>query len=316
MIRAHRYEDGQLTTTDGVGAVVMPDGDAKTWFHVFAPDAEERQALVERLDLHELAFNDAVRERHPPKIEDYGEHLFVISHTPMDEGPRPTRKVAIFLAERWILTVTMLPLDAVQKVEQWVVNECDRFLTKVERVAHALLDRQLDNFETLVDDCVDRVETLECGVADRAELSCLNQIQELRRDTSRLTRIVRAQRDVLQSLSRTSHPALSEEIRPYLRDLYDHCLRIYDHLDGMRESLSAARDGYLSAVNNRLSDTMKVLTVIATIMMPLSLVAGIFGMNFGWMPLLQNPIGFWVSMGMMALVAGGMLFWFRRRGWI
>ena len=118
------------------------------------------------------------------------------------------------------------------------------------------------------------------------------------------------------ALSRTNHAVLSQQITPYLRDVYDHCLRIYDHLEGVRESLSAARDGYLSAVNNRLSESMRVLTVIATIMMPLSLVAGVFGMNFVKMPLLQDGWGFWLTMGFMSSVGVAMLVWFRVRRWI
>ena len=133
---------------------------------------------------------------------------------------------------------------------------------------------------------------------------------------AKLLRITRMQRDVCLTLSRTNHPVLSKQITPYLRDVYDHCLRVYDHLEGVRDSLSAARDGYLSAVNNRLSESMRVLTVIATIMMPLSLVAGVFGMNFADMPLLRDGWGFWLTVGFMVAVGGGMLVWFRRRRWI
>ncbi len=214
------------------------------------------------------------------------------------------------------MSVSVVPLEPVRDVETRILREPERFLVAPERVAHALLDHLVDGFELRVDDLVDAVDTLECGVAERANPECLRLIQELRREASTLSRVVRVQRDVCQALARANHPVLSRRITPYLRDVYDHCLRVNDLLEGIRESLGAARDGYLSAVSNRLSETMRMLTVIATIMMPLSVVAGIFGMNFEPMPALKTPWGFWATVGVMVAMAGGMLVYFRRRRWI
>lgn len=316
MIRTHRLVEGALVFGDGQDSIRVPDDEDRSWYVVVAPDAEERQTLADRLGLHELAISDALRERHPAKLEDFGDHLFVIAHTPVEGEQVPTRKIAIFLGATWIVSITLVPVVTVDEVEARVLVEPERFLRHPERVMHALLDHQMAGFQFLVDGLVDRVETLECGTVDRAEMSCLRAIQEGRRQTSKLLRITRKQRDVCLTLSRTNHKVLSKQITPYLRDVYDHCLRVYDHLEGVRESLGAARDGYLSAVNNRLSESMRVLTVIATIMMPLSLVAGVFGMNFVKMPLLQDGWGFWLTVGSMAVVAGAMLVWFRRRSWI
>lgn len=316
MIHAYQLENGEFAEASGRACLVLPEGDGRVWFHVTAPDAEERLALKDGLGLHELAIRDALRSKHPPKLEDYGDHLFVIAHTPCGSAPTATRKIAIFLGKSWVLSITLVPLDTVRQVVTRVVSEPERFLSAPERIAHALLDEQVLGFEGQVDALVDRVETFECGVGVRADPSCLRAIQEARREGARMLRLVRAQRDVMQALSRANHPALSQRITPYLRDVYDHCLRVHDHLESVRDSLAMARDGYLSAVNNRLSETMRVLTVIATIMMPLSLVAGVFGMNFARMPLLGDPWGFWATMGVMFGVGIGMLVWFRRRGWV
>ena len=316
MIRTHRLVEGALVAGDGLDSLRVPEGDERAWYLAVAPDAEERQMLADRLGLHELALSDALRQRHPAKLEDYGDHLFVIAHTPVEDESVPTRKIAIFLGKTWVVSVTLVPLVTVDEVEARIVHEPKRFLEHPERVMHALIDHQMEGFQLLVDGLVDRVETLECGTIDRAELNCLKAIQERRRQVAKLLRITRTQRDVCLTLSRTNHQVLSPQITPYLRDVYDHCLRVYDHLEGVRDSLSAARDGYLSAVNNRLSESMRVLTVIATIMMPLSLVAGVFGMNFVEMPLLGNGWGFWLTVGLMAAVGVGMLAWFRRRHWI
>jgi len=316
MIRTHRLVEGALVQGDGPDSIRVPSDEDRSWYVVVAPDAEERKALAETLGLHELAISDALRERHPAKFENFGDHLFVIAHTPVEGQNVPTRKIAIFLGKTWVVSITTAPLVTVDEVEARVLHEPERFLQHPERLMHALLDQQMLGFQLLVDGLVDRVETLECGTIDRAELDCLRAIQEGRRQVTKLLRITRTQRDVCLTLSRTNHEVLSRQITPYLRDVYDHCLRVYDHLEGVRESLATARDGYFSAVNNRLSESMRMLSVIATIMMPLSLVAGVFGMNFVDMPLLTDGWGFWLTMGFMVAMGAGMLVWFRRRRWI
>jgi magnesium transporter len=316
MIEAYTLEDGKLVEGSGLRCVEVPEGETRTWFHVTDPTPEERTALAVKLGLHELSIRDALRMKHPAKLAHYDNHLFVIAHTPVQGGESLTRKIAVFLGETWIASISRVPLATIAEAQQRIVAEPERFLCAPERVMHAILDHQMDGFERFVDEMVDRVDAMDCGAAVTTEPECLHNIQRERREVARLLRVVRTQRDVCHTLSRLNHPVLSQQITPYLRDVYDHCLRVHDLLEGVRESLALARDGYLSAVNNRLSDVMRVLTVIATIMMPLSLVAGIFGMNFKDMPLLGDRPGFWLTMGFMFAVALGMLAWFRKRRWI
>ena len=253
--------------------------------------------------------SDALRERQPAKLEDFGDHLFVIANTPVEGQNVPTREIVIFVGETWGRSVTTVPLDTVHEVESRVLNEPQRFLPRPERVMHALLDHLMEGFQRLVD-------TLECSTIDRAEIDCLRAIQLGRRQVGKLLQITRTQRDVCLTLGRTNHNVFPSRITPYLRDAYDHCLRVYDLLEGVRESLATARDGDLSAVNHRLSASMRVLTVITTIMMPPSLVVGIFGMHAVQMPLLRDGWGFWLTVGVMGAIGAGMFVGFRWRGWI
>jgi magnesium transporter len=144
----------------------------------------------------------------------------------------------------------------------------------------------------------------------------MRAIIDLRNDLTRTARVVRSQRDVAGMLARATYEQLPERLTPYLRDVYDHLLRVHDQIEGARDQILAVRDLYLALVNNRLSDIMRVLTVIATIMMPLSLVAGIWGMNVGGLPGAQSRLGFWVVCVAMGLLATAMLVWFRRRRWL
>jgi magnesium transporter len=316
MIRTHRFARDALRTVEGLEGVSLPAEGEHVWYRAEAPTDEEAALLVKILPIHELAMEDALSEGHPPKLEDYEDHLFLIAHTPVRNDDGSTRKIAIFLGKTWIASITRTSHETTQDVEARVMKEPKRFLAAPERVAHALLDHMVDGFEREVDARVDESEELEAEALYAGNDLTMGRILEARRRVALLARVIRAQRDVCQTLSRTNHPVLSKKITPYLRDVYDHCLRVHDLVESARDSLSAVRDGYLTVINNRLSEIMRVLTVIATIMMPLSLLSGIWGMNLADLPLRESAWGFWIVLFLMACVAGGMLGWFRRRRWI
>ena len=144
----------------------------------------------------------------------------------------------------------------------------------------------------------------------------LTQILETRSDVAPLSQMVRQQREVCLAILRSEHSALTKKIRPYLRDVYDHCLRVTDMFERVREGIAAARDAYHSTVNKRLSEIMRTLTVLTTMMMPLTVISSIFGMNFSDLPGSASPWGFWAAVAAMCGLAAVMLAWFRRREWI
>jgi magnesium transporter len=315
MIRLHVFEQGTLTSTEAPVACKAPGGAARTWIEVTNPEPGDFVMLVEGLGLHELALEDALAPGHPPKLEDFGEHLFLIAHTPDADDEGRTRKIAIFLAKTWIVTIVRLRVDVLDRVADRVRRNPARFLSSPDALAHAILDHMTDGFERLIDRMMDRAQDLEDSAVREPHGESLQGILDLRREVAELARVVRSQRDMAHTLAWTSHPALPKKILPYLRDVYDHLLRVYEHLDSVRETLLAAREAYLMASNNRLSEIMRTLTVIATVMMPLTVITGFFGMNFEHIPGLKTPIGFWsATLGMTALGIG-MFVWFRRRGW-
>lgn len=316
MLRIHTIKDGALLRQQGVAALRVPEKDERAWIDVVEPSEEERRALVDGFGIHELAIEDVLRAGHPPKLEDFAEHLFLIVHTPDADEEEGTRKLAVFLSKAWVITVLRKPLKRMEEVARRVDRDPERYLESPARLAHACLDHLTDGFEQHVDELMDRLERIENQTQQDPQPGILAAILEMRHEVSAMTRTVRGQRDTCLSLVRSTHPALPKRLEPYFRDVYDHVLRVYDLLESTREGLGAARDAYLSAVNTRLSEIMRVLTVIATIMMPLGVVAGIYGMNFQSMPGSESPAGFWVTVGVMLVLAAGMLAWFRRRGWL
>ena len=154
------------------------------------------------------------------------------------------------------------------------------------------------------------------AVLDGRATELLRDILSMRREASGLVRLVRAQRDVASALERSDQAVIPTKLRPYFRDVCDHLTRVSDQLDRLREGLGALREAHLSAQSHRLSERMGVLTILTTTLLPLTLVVGIYGMNFEVMPGTKCPGGFWWTMLAMALMAGAVLLWFRRRRWL
>ena len=316
MIRVRRLREGRMRVEEGVAALRdVRDAPEPDWIAAIAPDEAEVRALCELLDLHPLAVRDALGESQPPKIDDYGEVLFFIVHTPVKAAYQQTRRVSVFLARTWIVTVQTTASDAMDEIARRVEAAPQRLLTSPDLLAHVVLDHMTSGFEALTAEVVEDLVALEDRVLGDPSPDTMEAILRMRRRVSGLLRVTRSQRDVCAALSRTPHEAVGKEALPYLRDVHDHILRVFELLESVREGLAVTRDAHLAAVNNRLSEIMRTLTIIATVMMPLSLLAGVYGMNFEGMPGVASPAGFWIVVAAMLAISGGMLLWFRRRGW-
>lgn len=316
MLRLHTYARGQLTTTDAPEQIAPPADGARLWVEAVEPKPAELELVSRGLGLHELSLQDALRAGHPPKLEDFGDHLFFIARTPTESDGPTTRKVAVFLARDWIVTIARLRLRPLEEAVERIRANPERYLADPGFLAHHLLFVFTERFEDLTDRYLDRVEALEDDAASNARPETLARILESSREVTRFTRVLRHQRELCQALVQQSHPALPRKVQPYLRDVYDQTLHLYDLLEGVRDGIASARVTYLSAVNNRLGDVMRTLTVIATVLMPLTVVTGVFGMNFRHVPGLDSPLGFWITLAAMAGLGVGMFLWFRRRHWL
>ncbi len=317
MIRVRSMRDGELLVREGTDALrdalAVPEPD---WISAIAPTSEELQGLCEQMKLHPLAVRDALNEDLPPKIDDYGEYLFFIVHTPVKRAFTQTRRIAVFLGKMWIITIQTTESDAMDEIASRVEQAPEHLIPSPDALAHVVIDHMTAGFEGLTGEILEELTKLEDRVLSDPTPASMEAILKMRRRVIGLGRVARSQRDVCGSLCRTPHPAVRPEIVPYMRDVYDHVLRVFELLESAREGLSVTRDAYLAVVNNRLSEIMRTLTIIATVMMPLSLLAGIFGMNnFGDIGPLTSPASFWMTLLGMGGIAGVMLLVFRRRKW-
>jgi magnesium transporter len=219
-------------------------------------------------------------------------------------------------SERWILTHRNGPSAIVDAVAADLARNAQPLARGPAFVAHAVLDRLVDSYLPVVDDWDDQVDVIEAAVVDDPTPKVLQQIFALKRSLQQLRRAGLHQREVLYRLSRGEFALVAPDALPFYRDAYDHFLRVTDLGDGYRELLSSALDAYLSVVSNRMNEVMKTLTLVSTVLLPMTFVAGVYGMNFDHMPELHWRYGYVMAWGIMLTIGGGMVWWFKTRKWL
>lgn len=321
MITIHIHDAQGYRKSDDITEVAgLLESGAKLWIDAGGANAEIAWFLGDVLKLHPLAIEDILQERMVPKVEDYGDYLYVVVHGVVRDREDPeileTHEIDIVLTERWIFTQHHGGSRSVEAVEQELVRN-PRLLDRGPGfIAHAVLDHLVDYYTPVVDAFDEDVDEVEALVVEHPRSEVLSRIFRLKRSLQRLRRVAVYQREVLKRLSRGEFELIPEKALPFYRDVYDHFVRVADLTDSYRELLSGALDAYLSVVSNRTNDIMKALTLVATVMLPVTFIAGVYGMNFEHMPELKWRYGYQFALGLMGAVAGGMLIWFRRRKWI
>jgi magnesium transporter len=295
-----------------------------TWVDVQGlGDAKTIRRLGELFGLHPLAMEDIVHTHQRPKVDDYGEHLFIVARMLTSPERSDTEQLSLFLGKDFVLTFQEKPGDCLDPVRKRIRAAKGRIRQAgPDYLAYALLDSVIDAYFPVLEQYGDWLDQADDEVSDRPTPKTITRIHSLRSDLFLLRRAVWPLRDAMSALFREDNPLISEETRIYLRDCYDHTVQIIDLVETSRELCSDLRDYYLSTVNNRMSEVMKVLTVIATVFIPLGFIAGLYGMNFDphaspWnMPELEWFYGYPFALGLMGAIAGGLLVFFWRRGWL
>ena len=276
--------------------------------------------IGEIFQLHVLAMEDVVNLGQRAKVEPYDEDLFIVAHMPTAEPPA-TEQVSIFLGPGWVLTIQERAGDVFEGIRDRIRTGRVRIRSsEADYLTYALLDALVDSYFPVMDKIADELEALENEVLDSPDQSTVEKIHRVRRTLVGLRRAMAPHREALNTLLRdVSYIQSSTAL--FLRDTYDHAIRIMDLLESQREIASDLMSTYLSAVSNRMNEIMKVLTIVATIFIPLGFIAGVYGMNFNPeispfnMPELNWFWGYPFALLLMAAVAGGFVILIRRRGW-
>ena len=289
------------------------------WLDIENPTKKELDFLKEQFKLHPLTIEDCVNTNARPKIDQFPDYMFLILHAVMVQ-PRANNKVKtielnICIGKNFLLTIHIDPILSIntnwercQKNEQMLSKGADSLL-------HHIIDSLVDNYFPLMDVFDGWIDKIENEVFTRPTQKTLSQIFSVKKNLLFLRRFVAPQRELVNLLSKDQYPLIRSYIRIYFRDIFDNLLFIQEAIDTYRDSISGALDAYLSTISNKTNDIMKTLTIIATIAMPLTLITGIYGMNFKHMPELEWPMGYLGAYVLMFLIAIGMLAYFKRKKW-
>ena len=281
-------------------------------------DVAKLRALGEEFGLHRLALEDVVNVCQRAKVEDYGEHAFLVMRMIDAAKPTETEQFAMFVGADFVLTFQERPGDCFQMLRQRLRDPAGQLQKRgADYLAYALVDSVVDAYFPVLERLDERLETIELAILDgkQAENS-VPDLHAVRRCLLELRRAVWPLREATSTLVRGEGKHFSHDVHPYLRDVHDHVVQLLDLLENYREMTSSLLDLHLSSVNHRLNEVMKLLTVISTIFIPLTFLVGVYGMNFEWMPETKQWWGYPACLLVMVVVAAMMLRWFRKRRWI
>lgn len=295
------------------------------WLHVQGtPTPELLQRLGDTYGLHPLALEDVLNQGQRTKFETYENQYFVVLNHPRRDADDQLAvdQVNFFLGENYVITLDEGPSDRFEPIRARLRGK--RLLRErgADYLFYSLIDVIVDEGFPLLEHMGEKLEDLETAVLDEPTKELRNQIHYIKRELVLLRRAWWPQREVIGTLIRDGDELLSETTRLYLRDCYDHSVRMIDFVETYREMTSSLLDTYLSSVSQRMNDIMKVLTIIATIFMPLTFIAGIYGMNFSheaspWnLPELTWHYGYFYALGVMIAIALAMLVYFKRKRWL
>jgi magnesium transporter len=283
--------------------------------------------LGQAFDLHPLILEDVVNMVERPKIEDYEDQLVIIARMVapnINNGSFYIEQVSLVLGKHYVLTIQEEPEHDCFDGVRMRIDKGKGIIRRQgsDYLAYSLLDAIIDGFFPVLEMYGERIEELEEEVIVNPTSQTLQKIYQVRRELLKLRRAIWPQRDAINSLIRDGSELISEEVRIYLRDCYDHTVQVMDIVETYRELASGLMDVYLSAVSNKMNEIMKLLTVVSSIFIPLTFVAGIYGMNFNTekspynMPELNWYLGYPLCLSLMGVIAGGLIFFFWRRGWL
>lgn len=294
--------------------------DTLVWVDLERPTAEESRVLSEVFGFHELSIEDALNDIHHPKIESYGSYLYLVLHG-IDFQARQhrfkTRDVDFFLSERFLVTVHHGGSRSIGRIADLCTRNGQFLGEGTVALLHRIIDTMVDNYRPEIEKLQDRLDDLEGEIFTRPDPQLARRILDLKRDVASLRQVVLPQRDAVGRLARREYAIISEPLAYRFRDVHDHLVRIADEAMFFQDRISSILEAHLSTVSNQLSRVTKVLTIIATLFMPLTVLTSLWGMNI---PLPRFPGGealqFWWIAGFMLLLSAGMLIMFRVRNWI
>jgi len=300
---------------------LLKDKTSVIWVDMESPTADDEQILLDVFKFHPLTVEDCRENRHYPKVEAFPDYVYFIVHgVKADTSPESFNTIELdgFLGPNYVITYHHEFFRSIKNVKQQLRTSPVACQRGAPFLLHQILDQVVDYYSPVLDSFDEKIDTLEDNIFTLIKPNnlILAEIMDLKRGVLRLRRISTKQMDILHRMSRGEFHLIPADMLPFYRDIYDHLVRVTDLAESYRDLIGGSLDAYLSVVSNRLNEIMKVLTIFSAVMLPLTFIAGVYGMNFDNMPELHSRYGYFAAWILMILVAVAMLGFFWRRGWI
>ncbi len=311
------FTESEVATPEEACSLIEPG--KTTWINVEGlHNVELVREFGTRLGLHPLTLEDILHTRQRPKLEEYEEYLYAVVRMLNWDGDLLSEQVSLILTPDLVITFQERQGDVFDPVRERIRTGGHGRIRRLgtDYLFYALVDIIVDNYFHILEGMGDQVEELSLRVLADPDSNQMREIQQMKARMVRLRRSVYPLRDVINRIEKANPKLMGPDTGIYLRDVYDHTIQVIESVETLRDSTSGLVDLYLSSVSNRMNEIMKVLTIIATIFIPLTFIAGIYGMNFENMPELKWPPGYFAALTLMLLIAAGMVYYFRRKGWL
>jgi magnesium transporter len=322
MIRVRVHAEGVVVDRDlpleRISNVLESD-EALLWVDVIAPTTGDLALVEEEFGFHHLAIEDASLIHERPKVDQYDDFLLIIFYA-MSRDTSPSgfnlQQIAIFAGHNYVVTLHEAELPVLDALDaRWQQNHARINNHAAGLLVYSILDTLVDDYLPVIDHISDRIDLIEEAIFDRFDTATQQEIFHLKRDLLQMRKVLAPERDVLNVLMRRDTPVYNDDTLRYFQDIYDHLLRVLDSVDTYRDLLSSALDSYLSVLSNRMNKVMKTLTASSIILMSMTLVASIYGMNFVHIPELRWELGYPMALGLMVAIMLSLGALFKRIDW-
>lgn len=295
-----------------------PDWSAVRWININGLHPHVIDRFRQVFGFHTLAAEDTLNVPQRPKIESYPDHLFLVTRMLRRiDGQLKAEQVSVFFYRDTLITFQEVPGDVWQPIRERIQNQGSRLRQNgTDYLLYALLDAVVDHSFPILEYYGDTLEDLDRRVAESPDTTLLREVHGIKRELVMLRRVMWPMRELVDQLDRDDSDALSLHTKTYLQDVYDHTIQVIEIIETYREMSNSLTDLYMSAVSNRMNEVMKMLTVMASFFIPITFLAGVYGMNFEHIPELRWPYAYWVFWGFCLAMVLSLYLFFRRKGWI
>ncbi len=301
---------------------IVQSGEGELWVDIDSTDMHQHALLEKVFEFHPLAVDDTLSPRTRVKLEEYDRYVFAVmagvrfDHATPDPYDLETANLYYFLGKNFLVTVHAVSSLGCEAVRERLQRSVDLLARGAEATMHAIFDQAVDAYFPLVEQLNTHVDRLEERLFEDFDERLIHEIFKAKRAAFALRCHVGPLREVLNVLTNRPSVYIRSDTQLYYRDVYDHTIRIMESVDTTRELLAGVLETYFSQTSNRMNRVMKQLSIVATIALPLIVIAGIYGMNFSRMPLTHDPLGFWGALATMGIVSLAIVWWLKRRKWL